>query len=838
MAVVEKFLRDGRACTEAEALGKVLNERYRRWFLLSVLPRQWCRDKRRNVLYAPVFQLLFGTSDNEEELDIFIDSTESSQWRLLLYNMKNSCQEVLWETKGAELVADIFRFVPASLHPASFDLRCVTVGDTHEKLGLFSDRAFSLFKTRLEHVLAPLALQSFTVLRHHITEVISGRRLPGMAGEVVAWAVQHEPAAVDVSAPSQVGNDAVLRSFQQVHPLLYTASFREPDNSDSIVSAAGAMTSDGTGADGSFPALEVERRMAIENLKKRVGHVTSFTLPTISSSDTSSAVTGDGRWHVLLIQKPFVEKQEVSEENLDPGPLAPQPIGAELHLMQDGGEVLYLQDRLCDEKSFDTVYDDMMHEDGEVFAQLTPLEGIAFDDIDRFLFFLSMQEQAVETFPCEPLCKGSCSSYSFPKVVYRTPTGSVVKDTPIASPHVEVLESSPRNEHDWAAAAAAFQFLSRNIISCKDGNYTLPRDVSPVPPPTHNEVCSWCQRRRDKLLRCGRCRVEMYCCRKHQMNGWKSGHREMCELWQRAREDYEQRVLPHLKERGVKLPQTTTASTVMTLFKFLTDNTSALQRKVNPIIHVVDADSDVQPFIAEFAPCVTAARSDWGPSHSEWPWKQLRILLCSDTFAEEEHNAVYAVTNDGNFVRTPPTTVLGDVWHTHSSGDVANSAVLLRFCSTKYHIFANDTMIRVRTTSGSTDESDITPSAVAYFGKSTGNGMTYFSGVAEILADRFVGHIPVLCTEATLVNAHNSVHAVFTRVKNSSVINRDIKNAVLRCHGDPSSLIQLNIDGMGGNAADPRASGAFAGPLPAREVAVARHPNSYYFVIPSVGGKK
>ncbi|PWV02736.1 hypothetical protein C4B63_2g416 [Trypanosoma cruzi] len=183
----------------------------------------------------------------------------------------------------------------------------------------------------------------------------------------------------------------------------------------------------------------------------------------------------------------------------------------------------------------------MMHEDGELFAQLTPLEGIAFDDIDRYLDFILTQPQSfgMET-PTEPLCKGSCSGYTFPKVVFRRPTGSVVKDNLIASPHVEILEESPRSPEEWDAAKRVFLFLSDHIApvsfapdnghSDGCGGYTLTKDVAPVQPPTHNDKCTWCGRRRDKLLRCGGCKVDMYCCRKHQMMDWKVGTRSTAEF--------------------------------------------------------------------------------------------------------------------------------------------------------------------------------------------------------------------------------------------------------------------------------------------------------------------
>ncbi|KAG8342137.1 MYND finger [Trypanosoma vivax] len=829
MPVAWAFLSDGEACTEPKDIARVFAERYARWLFWVVLPRQWSRDKRHNTLYAPAFQLLFGTSDCSEA-DATSPAADSVRWQLLFYSLTHSCQEVLWETKGVDLVADIFRCVPAALHPSRFEAVCVTIGDTHERLGLCSTRAVSLFRARVEQVLAPLALQHAGVRWHRAAKgepgasLDPGGYLPLFVGESVQWAIRQSAGVEDVSAPSQKGNDAVLELFPRLKRLLYTTAFRELDG-------CGLECPDtACGIDGRRPArLEEARGLAIENRRKRVGHIASFTVP---SSYLPSSAREEQPWHVLLVQRPVVEKVEVSIESMDPGPLAPQPIGAEIHLLRDGGEVLYLQSQLCDEKSFNVVYEDMLHEDGELLVQLTPLEGIAFDDIDRYLQLVAshpLQEQLLEWGSRGPLCKGSCSAYTFPKVVYRRPADSVVRDTPIASPHVKIDVLAPRSAGEWAAAAAVLELLSHHATACAGGGYTLSRGITPVSPPAHGDACSWCGRRRDKLLRCGSCRVEMYCCKKHQALDWRGGHRKACDLWRRAREDYEKRVKPILKTSGPELPSTSSLSSAVTLMEFVSGHVGNCGVDTTPLVHVAGIDCDVPAFMSDFASRVALAADGAA-------WLQLRLLVCSETVAEGDHNAVYAIKSNGSIVRTPPSCVLGDVWHTKSLEGEGDVVALLRLYGMKYHSFVGNATDRNLGPFGAGAAAvEQVPSAVVCFGSLVGCGMTYFAAVAEVLADHFIGVVPVMCTESTLVNAHNTVEALFARLRSSSVAAVRRKQALLSRHSVPGDLIQLNASGMGLSAANAhsdctgRVSGAA---LSAKELALSRHPNLYYFVVP------
>ncbi|KEG09637.1 hypothetical protein DQ04_04901010 [Trypanosoma grayi] len=833
MSVSEVFLRDGVACTKVDALGTSMKDRYPRWTLLVVLQRQWSRDRRANRLYAPAFQLLFASSAESE--DEITTAADDAPWHLLFYDTKLSCREALWEEKVAELITQIWKGVPSGLHPSCFSVICVTVGTTHERLGLFSERAFSLFKERVERVLFELGLQRASVQRHNVLGSRADEqkgsdactRLPAFVEQAIQWVCHRTPEAADVSAPSQKGNDAILQEFLRLHKLLYTASFQESVDAIGDDAAPAARVGECPN-----PKLMEERRVAVNNLKKRVGHVVSFAL----TSPTSSEHVGSP-WYVLLLQKPLVEKQEVSIDNLDPGPLEPQPIGAELHMMHDCGEVLYLQSELCDERNLDTVYEDIMHEDGELFAQLTPVEGIAFDDIDHYLEFLSAQQHqqqemtAEKVAPMEPLCKGSCCNYTFPKVVVRRPTGSVVKSTAISSPHAEILEESPHTPEQWEAARLAFAFLSQHITPVSGGGYTLARDVAPVPPPPHGDACSWCGRRRNKLLRCGGCRVEMYCCKKHQMMDWKGGHKGKCGLWRKAREDYEQRVVPLLQTREVDLPTTPSASAVVTLLQFLTASQHELQELAFPVVHIIGIDTDVSGFLAELAHRVKQIVGKW---------KQLRLLLCSDAFSDEEQNAVYAVDKDGDVTRTKPTSVLGDAWHTQSDRNAVDAVALVRLYSTKYHIFITDALAGSITPAPGTTNScgggggggGFTPSAVVSFSSPSGAGMTYFSAAAEVFAKHFVGVIPVMCTEATLVGAHNTLDAIFSRVKNNAGVSADHNKKLLSLHTNPDDLIQLNASGMCSKVVEMPTTAA-ADTLPTtKQTALVPHLNLYCFTVP------
>ncbi|RNF15564.1 uncharacterized protein Tco025E_05484 [Trypanosoma conorhini] len=829
MSVAEGFLRHGEACTRTGDLGVCVTERYARWELLVVFRRQWSRDVRSNRLYAPVFHLLFASPSSGTEGEI-ITAADDDPWHLLMYDLTHTCRGVMWESKGAEFVSDILQAVPPALHPDCFSVVCVTVGNTHDRLGLFSEHAFEQYKDRVGRLRLPRTSQGVSVRLHRLTIDRTGAvnggggRLPAFVEEAIEWARRRTKEAVDVSAPSQEGNDAILAALPRLNRLLYTATFQGPD--DNLVGDGAGCVGEGGRRRATSKLLE-ERRVALRNLKMRVGNVASFTL----APPTSAEEPGQ-RWYVLLVQRLYAEKEEVSIDNLDPGPLEPQPIGAELHLMRDGGEVLYLQSQLCDEKSLNTVYGDMMHEDGELFAQLTPLEGIAFDDIDRYLEFLLAQSPplAIKT-PTEPLCKGSCSGYTFPKVVFRRPTGSVVKDTLIASPHLEIVEESPRSPEEWEAARRVFLFLSDHIApvcSTSDlggcGGYTLTRDVTPVPAPLHDHKCSWCGRRRDKLLRCGGCKVDMYCCKKHQIMDWKGGHKKSCGLWQKAREDYEKRVTPLLQSCPTERLETPSASAAVTLLQFLMASCCAMPTSAVPVVHIVGVDDDVAGFISELAHRVKRISARW---------KQLRLLLSSDAFGDEEHNAVYAIAEGGDVTRTAPTSVLGDVWHTQSSSDEAalGASVLVRLYNAKYHQFIG----RDAEVSGGA------PSAVVSFGNPSGAGMSYLTAAAEVFADRFVGVVPVLCTEPTLVGAHHTFDTIVARVQGSNVMNADLKKRVLEGLSLADNFVRLNVQGMGHNSLDLYAAAGRAGETSNANAAVPEtkpastrlHPNLYYFIIPA-----
>ncbi|KAF8284247.1 hypothetical protein TcBrA4_0058990 [Trypanosoma cruzi] len=834
MSVAEGFLSHGEPCTRADALGNWLTERYSRWEFLVVFQRQWSRDRRANRLYAPVFHMLFASPFSDAGREMF-GAAGVAPWQLIFYDLSRTCRDVLWGTKGVDLISDVLRAVPPALQPSIFSVVCVTVGDTHDRLGLFSEQAFRHYKERVERLQRPQETPEVSVKLHRAIprgRMSKGRddgHLPVFVEDAIKWACRRTSEAADVSAPSQEGNDAILAILPRLNKLLYKKTFHMAEDHK----FADAVSGMGEGENRSLTDRRLEeRRVFLQNLRRRVGNVASFTL----ASPTSSEEAGH-RWHVLIIQKPFVEKEELSIENLDPGPLEPQPVGAELHLLQDGGEVLYLQSQLCSENCFETVYGDMMHEDGELFAQLTPLEGIAFDDIDRYLDFILTQPQpfGMET-PTEPLCKGSCSGYTFPKVVFRRPTGSVVKDNLIASPHVEILEESPRSPEEWDAAKRVFLFLSDHIApvsfapdnghSDGCGGYTLTKDVAPVQPPTHNDKCTWCGRRRDKLLRCGGCKVDMYCCRKHQMMDWKGGHKKYCGIWRKAREEYEKSIVPLLHSCPTERPETRSASAVVTLLQFLMASWCELQRSEVSVVHIVGIDDDMTGFLSELS-----QRAKNFSMH----WKQLRLLLSSDTFGDEEHNAVYAINEGGELTKTAPTSALGDVWHTQSGKEegAPEAVMLVRLYNAKYHIFIGQ----------DTEISGGAPSAVASFGNPSGAGMTYLTAVAEVLADRFIGVVPVICTEPTLFGAHHTLDAILERVRSSNKMNADRKERVIERLLHADEFIRINVQGMGHEPLDSRLGGEGGGVGGTTQTNAAEfatklaplrlHPNLYYFIIPA-----
>ena len=43
------------------------------------------------------------------------------------------------------------------------------------------------------------------------------------------------------------------------------------------------------------------------------------------------------------------------------------------------------------------------------------------------------------------------------------------------------------------------------------------------------DECSYCRQKSEDLKKCSKCRLVAYCCRKHQIRGWKEGHKQVCD---------------------------------------------------------------------------------------------------------------------------------------------------------------------------------------------------------------------------------------------------------------------------------------------------------------------
>jgi hypothetical protein len=611
----------------------------------------------------------------------------------------------------------------------------------------------------------------------------------------------------DASVPAlpQTCRDVLYPAVSSLPRCLYTSLFVEAEHVTALPSAPLADPETLTG----MAKLRAERDAGIAQWKQKVGEYTSFTLPGVAGGAPSSACPSPSPAatrpfrHVILLQRPIEDKKHIDVDNRDAGPLAPQPIGAELHLLQDRGDVLYTLEQLGNRSNIHFLYVDTLPDDGEVLVQLTPVEGTPFDDLEAYFQCVPTDSPVLTAAPASR-CADSCCGVVVPRVLFRRPTGKTQKVNPIATAQVEV-EVLPPTAEMTAAAVAALHFLAAHVEELKgsDGGspalppcaaassfntkpprgYTLkvpPVDLALVP----SKKCGWCGRRREALLRCGSCKTVLYCCKRHQALDWKEGsHKVECKLWRHARELHECVVERWAagtsltwKERN---PRDARAGPVQkgkgwscaaTLVQFIKDvETEAARHGVKGLdglsggvfnIHVTGVDS---ASLDEFLRVVADQLGEL--AHTP---HQYRVLLCADAFSDAQRNAVWAVwrsptgDQEAPLWLTPSTGILGDTWHSKGSNEEATGpaacVALVRCYGVKYHNVN-------RGDCGSGDS----PSAILSFGPFNGEGCTYLNAALEVFAGQDVGTLPLRLVDSSYVGAVRTRDALHARLRSSDV---------------------------------------------------------------------
>lgn len=866
MSVAESFLRGGEPCMAGEAIGKHVTTRYDCWCWVRAFPRQWHYDARMNAVAAPCFHLLFGYGSDEGKEK----PTPVADWHLLYVAAQHEGGR---EADTQLAVRTVFEQVPPPLHPSEFSfVECVR-GRTHERLGLCSAERVAWLSERLAgglldparavtpasgHVLyTGGTVKAFAAAYvrvdesggqhclwhktfHRVGDGEEGRltsflsvgeaTFASLVEEVTEWVARRSGLedAVDASLPPQGDNSCVLRALAAANPLLYHTRYVEEATAAKAAMPAehGEVRADPSELSG-VAKLKAERDAARATWRATIGACTTFSLPSpgVDSGCGSGSGSGDDEAldfrHVFLLQRPHRGKVEVDMDHRDPGPCAPQPIGAEIHLLPDPGDALHVAHQLSSEGGVvEFTYEDFLQSEGEVLLQLGPVEGVAFADLDRFLAFTDEVERAAEEGDDDEggggrilptPCEGSCSSLVFPRVVFRKPTGASAKRNPIARSHAEVTLGSP-TPRMLARAAEALSLMSAHVcdgpafaermrregsagVSAGSLSAVLSREVgrpgytlvglpsidSSVLGPASRR-CGWCMRRRERLSRCSGCKAVYYCSRAHQATDWKEGtHKTDCGLLRRGKELEEKTLAPLVEamsedERKRRTPGWACAATLVDF----------LQRHGLFTCSAPEDGFDVHAIGVEGAWLVdlaaALARLLPPPHPSDSPSKQLRLTVFLErptgggetkqwraaaqgdgTFAE---NAVLAVqpASTPAFTEVPPTGVIGDVWHLKGEGKVFQTAreapALIRVSHCSYFRFVEGDG-DAPAAGGRLDG----VRAVMYVGPDSGKGLGFLYGSLDTVARLVIGRLPVRFVDSSYVGSHRSAGALVARLE-------------------------------------------------------------------------
>ncbi|CAJ1033756.1 MYND finger containing protein, putative [Leishmania lindenbergi] len=650
--------------------------------------------------------------------------------------------------------------------------------------------------------------------------------------------------ATDASAPSitEAGWHILYPLMASLRPCMYSSLFEEATD---VGRPKGVSSTVNVESLTGLARLRAERDAGIAQWKKQIGSYTSFTVPEEynaiiaaeciadapaakaahaaadaassavppSTTTVTTAASGERLYqHVLLLQRPIVTKEPIDVDNRNAGPLSPQPISAELHLVCDRGDICYALEQLDNRANLHFVFEDTVHDDGEVLVQLTPVEGVPFCDLEEYFRIVSASSMALSSGGATQY-SSSCCPAVVPRVVYRRPTGKVQKANPIAYALTELEVTSPTLAMVRAAAAALLYVSSQlvEVTEATTASFTTtgtscsapaPGYTLTVPPVDFSTVsqkkCGWCGRRREVLLRCSGCKAVSYCCKRHQTLDWKEGsHRLECKWWRRARELQERVVVPWMTQSSTMwtavtadgkpsfFPKSQGWSCAATLIQFVSDinvpTRSAQLKSSSPdnaihYIHIVGLDTAcVGDFVRALAEDSHVreelASLTFDATGGE---RQYRMLVCSDTFTDAQRNAVWAIrrANTDSLWLTPATGVLGDAWHCEGANKMATQPTcvmaLIRLSGIQYHT--------VERHLGASREG--CPRAVLHFGPANGEGCTYLTAALEVFATHDVGVVPLRLVDSSYVGAARTRDAMAARVASSDTCPTTTKSRV------------------------------------------------------------
>eukprot|EP00744_Colponema_vietnamica_P013980 GILI01019594.1.p1 GENE.GILI01019594.1~~GILI01019594.1.p1 ORF type:complete len:764 (-),score=134.33 GILI01019594.1:107-2260(-) len=564
--------------------------------------------------------------------------------------------------------------------------------------------------------------------------------------------------------------------------------------------------------------------------------------------------------HVLLLQRPKVASVSPAtgngttaaaamSEGIEVGPVQPQPIGVELHLHRDPGDAQYVYGILSKPLNVQ-LYEDLLHPDGEVYVQFGPVEGAAVVDSEAAIKAFEQTRKAGDSswgFPqtapgdgqstdAPKLLRAVGENSNFyvpvPRVVYNVPTGKTERRTPLESPKTTLSSSGPDDEMLASAAAAVKYFVEELIIKDQSSSmaptsrsqlsYELDWDKARIDLAEHNsskdsEVklhsCNFCHRLRLKMMRCGGCKVTNYCCQDHQAKDWKGSHKAECKLLKVADEDFQQFMLPAIKEKKQKLlmnynadpaPQIGTSSSntvseaendsnVITFFKLLELTKLGLGDSFDEIFLGKIKQNNAATIAAAKKGTVAVAMTDqpatkivivhllhledaygFMASLAKW-WRhnkfadlngvQYRIVVANTkTTKASDQNKVFAIkeSHEGSVdcSEVESTGVLGDVWR--ASGQGAQSPFLLRLYHDRYHHFAEKAMGSIV----------LVPDVVLSLGTKSLQGQGFFNAATETIADDVLGKIPFGFSEPHYLAAHRTLQGLHSR-SGMSPVNRN-----------------------------------------------------------------
>ncbi|CCW71460.1 unnamed protein product [Phytomonas sp. Hart1] len=669
--------------------------------------------------------------------------------------------------------------------------------------------------------------------------------------------------ACDDSVPPQGNNPLLFELVSRINPVFYRMRFTESANEGKLSVSKSSLTDfertleipDPEGLTG-VAKLKAQRDANKKALKLSKGEGTFFSVPeppsdprriTKDTSKTEMTAVAKGEVkpvgantrpfrHAFLFQSIPKDENASNGDYREVGSIKPHPIGAVLHLYQDIGDALYVMDEFNNDGLMNFDCDSYLPDEGEVLVQLGPVEGIPFDDIDALLDFhhsvSSNHGHHDNESPRYPRVKveGSCSDLVFPRVTYRLPSEKTTKLNPIARNQSLVVEQSPTSEM-MLAAFAALEFIADHIvdfharygwrIGVGEKGYTmteLPHLTLPLSVQHPFRRCACCGRRREKLLRCGGCKVIWYCGLKHQALEWKSGkHKVECALWRKNREDTAQTFRPLLtaarleKAKGEVLRTAGWSCAVATLEYlslkadyFISSEGNNLKQtpaslSLEPLyVHVIGVDSD---WVKDFVHVMGAKVRGFLASSFGTTRYQLRLMVFTNTSASVPnssiHNNVFGVpslkateritpggdamaaaneaANPANgtleneeVILVEPTYVVGDVWHVEAgefSTFAQQAAMLIRICDCKYH---SHPLVESATNglpaSNPYGDAESQAAAVINFGPTNGDGLNFFSGVLETCARSMVGYVPIRFVESSLVGVYRTAQALLARL--------------------------------------------------------------------------